>query len=85
MMKYQPKNRCTCGKTQWDFDENISSFKCRFCKKVIEKKLHTLDGAILNKNDEGRYVLAFPEYKEISYYSAWDSLQKAMNKIGGKK
>ena len=87
-MKYQPKYKCpntNCGKTVWDFDDNSSSFKCRYCKAKIEKVLHNLDGAIVNKNDEGMYVLEFPQYKEISYYSNWESLQKAMNIIGGEK
>jgi len=81
MLKWIPRYKCSCGKTVWDFDDNSSSFKCRYCKTKIEKALHTLDGAIVNKNEKGLYVLEFPEYKEISYYSDWDSLQEALNEL----
>jgi len=83
MLKWIPRYKCSCGKTQWNFDDNVSSFKCRFCKHKIEKVLHNLEGAIVNKNDEGMYVLKFPEYKEISYYSSWEALQSAMNEASG--
>ena len=80
--KWIPKYKCPkCNKIVWDFDENISSFKCRYCQNIIEKKLHDLDGAMINK-EGSNYVLEFSEYKEKSIYSNWETLSKELNRLG---
>lgn len=86
MNKWIPKYKCqnqNCNKIVWDFDENISSFKCRYCKTIIEKKLHDLNGAVIRK-EGNNYVLEFPEYKEKSIYSDWKTLSEELNKLGEK-
>ncbi len=75
----------------FDYDESKDTTKCKGynvnkkeatgCGAVIKKRLHNLVGAVISKNDEGQYVLAFPEYRETDIYPSWDLLKEAMDKL----
>jgi len=81
---YKPKIKCECGEEFFDYSDNDSA-TCNNCNKTINKELHGLEGAETFKDNNGNYVLKFPEFKEEDVFARWEELLCEMNKLEGHK
>ena len=80
--KYIPKNTCNkCSEVVWNYTPETERAKCTKCGNMIQKKLHGLNGAIIDQNLEGHYQLNFLDYGEVDTYPRWEDLQEKMKEL----